>query len=113
MTKEIEDCKDMDDWITHCQIMLKASFGMNYLQFYEFLSFIAKKRLNSVINSVPVKSFETWLLGENHCLFDLRQIKVVLKSLIDDASDKGIHTLLWKDGEAQSLLDRINTKLKQ
>ena len=111
--KEIEDCRDMDDWTMHCQVMLKASFGINYFQFYEFLSFIAETRLNSVINSVPVKSFEKWYLGINHCLFDLRQIKVVLKSFVEDTTQKGINTFLWKDNEAQDLLDKINTKINE
>ena len=101
----------MDDWVTHCQLMLKASFGMNYIQFYEILSFIAENRLNSVINSVPIKNFGKWHLGKNHCLFDLRQIKIVLESLIDDASEKGISTLLWKQEEAQLLLDKIIAKI--
>jgi hypothetical protein len=109
--KEIEDYREMDDWTTHCQIMLKASFGMNYIQFYEFLSFIAEKRLNSVIHNVPAKSFNKWHLGRNHCLFDISQIKYVLESLMKDAIEKGINTFLWKENEIQVLLDKISLKI--
>lgn len=109
--QEIEDCKDMDDWAMHCQTMLKASFGMNYFQFYEFISFIAERRINSVINNVPVKSFDKWCLGNNHCLFDLRQIRIVLKYLINDAEDKSICTLLWTGDEAVQLLDKIDQRI--
>lgn len=105
--KEIEDCKDMDDWLMHCQTMLKASFGMNYLQFYELISFIANRRLDSVINNVPEKSFDKWYLGKNHCFFDLRRIKIVLKSLIENTSEKNINCLLWKQNEPQQLLNKI------
>lgn len=109
--KEIEDCKDMDDWPSHCQTMLKASFGMNYLQFYELLSFIADSRLNSVINNVPEKNFDKWYIGRNHCLFDLQRIKVVLKSFMENTSEKNINSLFWKKNEIQLLLDRINVTL--
>ena len=98
----------MDNWANHCQIMLKASCGMDYFQFYEFLLFIAEQRLKSVINNVPIISFKKWYLGHNHCIFDLRQIKIVFESLVKDAKANGISTLFWKKNEDEQLLARID-----
>lgn len=46
--KEIDDCKTMDDWASHCQLMLHVSFGMNFKQFFEMLHYICQKRLTSL-----------------------------------------------------------------
>ncbi|KAL7294061.1 hypothetical protein TKK_0012099 [Trichogramma kaykai] len=109
--KEIEDCKDMDNWNNHCQIMLKASFGINYIQFYEFLLFIAEQRIQSVINNVPLVSFKKWSLGRNHCLFDLRQIRNVLQSFIEDVKEKNISSLVFKNYNVEDLILRIDESL--
>ncbi|KAJ8679824.1 hypothetical protein QAD02_015611 [Eretmocerus hayati] len=109
--KEIKDCMDMEDWAMHCQIMLKASFGMDYFQYYELLSFIAEKRINSVINNVPVVTFERWQLGKNHCLFDLQRIKSALELLINDAQEREISSLLWENNQAHVLLQKVNEVL--
>ncbi|XP_023247749.1 jmjC domain-containing protein 4-like [Copidosoma floridanum] len=111
--KEIRDIKSLDGWTMDCQRVLKADFGMNYFQFYEFLSFIAEKRLNSVINNVPIKSFKQWNLGRKHCLFDLRQIEIVLENFIEDSSEKEISSMLWKNNEAQLLENRIKSVINQ
>lgn len=50
----------MENWEHHYQKMLKTSFGIDYLQFYEFLSFIAESRLNFVMNKVSIKNFNKW-----------------------------------------------------
>ena len=41
----IMDCRDMDDWTGQCQLMLKATHGMDYLEYYNFIKTIAKKRI--------------------------------------------------------------------
>lgn len=110
--KEIEDCKEMENWTSHCQLMLKASYGMNYSQFFHFLSFIAERRINALNHKITNVSFDIWILGENHCLFDLRQIKIVLEHLTKDANDKGIYNLLWKNNEVENLLKNIVSKIK-
>ncbi|XP_033228054.1 2-oxoglutarate and iron-dependent oxygenase JMJD4 isoform X2 [Belonocnema kinseyi] len=105
--REIEDCKEMEDWSSHCQLMLKASHGMNYAQFYDFLSFIAEKRINSLVYKTPNLSFDTWIFGKNHNLFDLRQIKIILENFVEDAKDKSIYNLICKNDEVEMLLNKI------
>lgn len=80
---EIEDCKDMDNYLEHCQIMLKASFGMDFETFFEFLEFIAKKRLTLLQNKKKEMLFHGHILGFNHAVFDLSMIEAVLKEFIN------------------------------
>lgn len=53
--KEIDDCKDMDDWTSHCQLMLQVSFGINFRQFFGMLKFICQKRLTSLKNGTTIQ----------------------------------------------------------
>ena len=110
--REIEDCQDMEDWSSHCQLMLKASYGMNYVQFYDFLSFIAKKRINSLIHKIPSVSFNKWILGKNHNVFDLLKIEIVLQNFVQDTKEKCIFNLIWSNCEIESLLNEISSILQ-
>lgn len=42
---EIDDCRQMDNFNDHCQTMLRASFGINYLDFIQLLQSITERRL--------------------------------------------------------------------
>lgn len=46
--KSIEDCRDMEDWHQQCQVILRASCGINYEEFVEFLDLIARQRLRTI-----------------------------------------------------------------
>lgn len=70
VVREIEDCRDMSNFEDHCQKMLKASFGMNYLDFLNLLEHIVKKRKSQV--NLPL--FDTFTMSPFHKNFDLRQI---------------------------------------
>ncbi|XP_063922831.1 2-oxoglutarate and iron-dependent oxygenase JMJD4 [Zophobas morio] len=80
--KEIEDCEDMDGFNSHCQIMLKASFGIDFFRFYEFLEFIALRRLSQVENNRTEILFHGHSLGVKHATFDLVALKSVLEEFI-------------------------------
>lgn len=45
--RSIEDCKDMDNWYQHCQVILRASCGINYAEFIDFLDVIAMRRIRT------------------------------------------------------------------
>ncbi|XP_043275606.1 2-oxoglutarate and iron-dependent oxygenase JMJD4 isoform X2 [Venturia canescens] len=107
--REVADCREMDDWENHCQLMLGSSYGMNYRQFYKFLSFIVTERLNVLKKGVEAyRSFEKWKIGPQHCYFDLNQAKIVLTSIIDDSKEKGIYELVFSTDPVDDLLDEIN-----
>ncbi|XP_073822183.1 jumonji domain containing 4 [Musca autumnalis] len=42
---EIDDCRQMDNFNEHCQTMLRASFGINYLDFIQLIQSITERRL--------------------------------------------------------------------
>lgn len=80
--KEISDCKDMDSFENHCQLMLNAMFGMNFQEFFNILYHISLKRINKIVNNDSIILFRTFSLGLNHCKFDLQRILSVLKDFI-------------------------------
>ncbi|ESO86531.1 hypothetical protein LOTGIDRAFT_128855, partial [Lottia gigantea] len=43
--KQISDCLDMENWHQHCQMILKASSGIDFTEFYMFMSTIAHHRI--------------------------------------------------------------------
>lgn len=87
--KEISDCQDMENWTRHCQIVLKASHGIDFYMFYEFLNFIATNRLKVLKNEENKKQFSGWTIGRNHARFDLMKICDVLQLFVehDDFSE--------------------------
>lgn len=44
----------MENYEDHCQLMLKASFGLNYKDFIDILIHIANKRLQQIDGKDPV-----------------------------------------------------------
>lgn len=110
--KEVDDCKDMKNWNEHCQLMLKASYGMDYKQFLQFISFIAKNRLHAMLKKDQVISFHKYCFGYNHCLFDLRVLKNVLDDIITDAQDLSVYNLMCENDEARFLLKTITSFLE-
>ncbi|XP_041376873.1 uncharacterized protein LOC121389344 [Gigantopelta aegis] len=46
--KEISDCRSMDGWHQQCQLILKASAGIDVIEFYGLLLSIALHRLKSI-----------------------------------------------------------------
>ena len=76
--KEIIEFRDtMDDWVDHCQLLLKSCFGMNFHEFNEFLAYIANQRERALSKNSPLKVFGNWLIGFNHLEYDLRKLKDV------------------------------------
>ncbi|XP_034948136.1 2-oxoglutarate and iron-dependent oxygenase JMJD4 [Chelonus insularis] len=110
--KEIEDCLSMENWLSHCQIILKASHGIDYQQFYDFLSFIIEKRLNAINKQKDCTIFDTWKFGRNHLLFDLDRAKEVLNNLIVDSKEKNIYDIVFCESRPENLLDRVESILK-
>ncbi|XP_033728591.1 uncharacterized protein LOC117317769 isoform X2 [Pecten maximus] len=44
--REISDCQDMEGWHEQCQLILKASTGINFSEFYQYLVVIATHRMD-------------------------------------------------------------------
>lgn len=76
---EIDDCRDMEGFDEHCQIMLNASYGMNLEMFLKMLTHICNKRVQALQSSTEEIQFEKYRLGVNHMRFDLKAILLVLE----------------------------------
>lgn len=105
--KEIDDCRTMDGFLTHCQLILKTSSGIDFQDFYKMITHLVEARLsfvNAVINcyrdseklnllskyyisSTPGQGYS---FGENvnfheqmkYIHFDLTHLKCVIKLLM-------------------------------
>ncbi|XP_052864490.1 2-oxoglutarate and iron-dependent oxygenase JMJD4 homolog [Anopheles cruzii] len=82
--REIDDCRDMENFDEHCQLMLKASFGMNYADFFDIIYYIADKRLSwlSRDDGVEMKQYH-YTMGRNHAVFDLVSVANLLSEAVE------------------------------
>ena len=110
--EEVSDCKDMNNWGEHCQLILKSTYGMDYDQFLDFIIFIAKQRLNAISKKDEVRSFNKYTFGINHCIFDLNSIRLVLIDFINDTEEKSIYELICEKKQAHKLLNKILVTLQ-
>lgn len=79
---EIDDCKDMDNFDEHCQVMLKSVFGLDFKMFFDILNLIVKNRLQ-ILNSDKIFIVNEAELGTNHAIFDLKAIRRVAQDIFD------------------------------
>lgn len=75
--REISDCQDMDDYLGHCQLMLKSSFGMDFQDLLDILQHILRKRLEALHGSFKIEIFDGLFLGRQHILNDISMISKV------------------------------------
>ncbi|XP_066266660.1 2-oxoglutarate and iron-dependent oxygenase JMJD4-like [Branchiostoma lanceolatum] len=100
----ISDCTDMEDWHEHCQVMLKASSGINYEEFVDFLACIADRRLQDLATSeegVEVK--HPW---RHHHRLDLRTLSSLLSVIMADQDCQRL-------GSVQSKIDSLKRTLEK
>lgn len=84
--REIDDCRDMENFDEHCQLMLKSSFGMNFADFLAILTHIADKRIKALRDKINFQVFDEFSFGENHMIYDLKEIAQVLTRLRENNS---------------------------
>lgn len=104
--REIDDCKDMDNFAEHCQLMLKSDFGLDFEMFLEILQCIVANRLKIVEGDRNV-ILDGSKLGRNHALFDLRSIGRVLNEMSHKCSMENLQQTV------QDMMQQIDNVLKQ
>ncbi|XP_061163826.1 2-oxoglutarate and iron-dependent oxygenase JMJD4-like [Saccostrea echinata] len=52
--REIEDCRGMEGWDQQCQLILKASCGIDYEEFLQFMEVIALNRIKLLQNQIKL-----------------------------------------------------------
>ncbi|CAL4109312.1 unnamed protein product, partial [Meganyctiphanes norvegica] len=108
----IRDCCEMEDWIGQCQILLKATHGMDFHEFYTFLKVIAQRRIDFLTGKYDLKCFNYWKLGKNQALYDLKKLAWCLEQLLDDQRLDTIKVFQNLDnGHPSDLLEAIKIVL--
>lgn len=75
---EIDDCKDMENFDEHCQLMLKSDFGIDFQMFLEILQCIVKNRKKLLQENIDLILNDN-KLGRKHAIYDLKSIRRVLE----------------------------------
>lgn len=78
---EISDCRDMDNFDEHCQLMLKSVFGINFDVFLDLLDVVAENRLRVIHSEHGTGLVNDVEIGRNHAIFDLKAIFTVLEEM--------------------------------
>lgn len=104
--REIDDCKDMDNFDEHCQLMLKSDFGLDFEMFLDILQCIVAKRLRILQDDQNVILNET-KLGRKHALFDLKSICRVLTDMSEKCSIEKLRHII------QDMMHHIDNVSKQ
>ena len=78
----MDDCRDDKvEWNAICQGLLRASYGMNYIDFLDLVTTILQSRLAVIQGTTEAVSFDGCSLGVNHCLYDIARAREVLETL--------------------------------
>lgn len=104
--KEIEDCNSMEGFEEHCQVMLNASFGMDFYKFYDFIKYIGISRMEMFEKRRSRVLFHGHKIGENHILFDLKAIRNVLTTFINCDGVNNLQYFANVDVKPSTLLEQ-------
>ncbi|EDV54797.1 jmjC domain-containing protein 4 homolog [Drosophila erecta] len=102
---EISDCQQMDNFEAHCQTMLRASFGINYLDFIELLEFIAARRLAEGTVATKFLLFDSYTMNDYHVQYDLECLRKITRTLTEDPTIQC--SPLQLEDRCQGLLGRL------
>nr|CAH7735956.1 unnamed protein product [Callosobruchus chinensis] len=111
--KEIADCKEMEDFEEHCQIMLKACFGMDMFMFYDFLKCICTKRFEMLASSSTRQLFHGHEIGTNHIVFDLKAVRTVLEAFVQSHTVSNLDYFKKVSITPQELLEQVVTSINK
>ncbi|XP_045625875.2 2-oxoglutarate and iron-dependent oxygenase JMJD4 isoform X2 [Procambarus clarkii] len=107
----IRDCTEMDDWVSQCQLLLRATHGMDYKEFYAFLRTVARRRIDYLTGKGPLLSFGYWEIGKNHVIYDLKKIQWCLERLLDDERFETIKSFGEMEDHPSRLLEDVASAL--
>ncbi|KAF5288578.1 hypothetical protein FQA39_LY15357 [Lamprigera yunnana] len=80
--EKINDCQDMENFLDHCQLLLRTSFGFNFEDLYKLISYIARKRICFLSGGKNVQLMDGSALEESQAKSDLEVLKFVLCQLL-------------------------------
>lgn len=83
MVAELDSWEGVDCSDEHYQVMLKASFGMNFTEFIDILDYIFERRLNGLGGSICPDAHT----GDDYLMFDLDRIHALVENMLGDDED--------------------------
>lgn len=101
VVKEISDCRDMDDFDGHCQLMLRSEFGLNFDMLIDLLDVVVDNRIRVLTVEQEAVLVNDVLMGKGHAAYDLK----VAVRVLDDIKDK-CKDLLWKE-KCEDVLQKL------
>lgn len=110
---EIRDCQDMDEFAEHCQVMLRSTYGMDFYQFYDLLSYIARRRIRLMEKGLSVDLVQNRLLGKRHAMYDLERIVEVVDLVVKHEDVKDLLKVTSFVEQLRQLFVDINVTLEQ
>lgn len=75
--REIDDCKDMNNFDEHCQLLLKLDFGLDFNTLLQILQCIIDNR-RKILQDNHKMILNEIKLGRSHAIFDLASIRRIL-----------------------------------
>lgn len=102
---EIDDCKDMENFDEHCQLMLKSDFGLDFEMFLDILSLIMNNRVK-IIQCDSELALNEYKLGRNHAMYDLKAIRIVMDDFLTKCSLENLRQT------CQSIIKKIDDIIK-
>lgn len=108
--KEISDCKEMDTFHEECQLILNATFGMDFKEFFRFLAHISFKRLTFIEENLEEDhKISDILINKNHVIFDLESLLYTLREFLKNENVMFISSLQM---DIENLIKRIEFAIK-
>uniref|UniRef100_A0A2P2ICK6 2-oxoglutarate and iron-dependent oxygenase JMJD4 n=2 Tax=Hirondellea gigas TaxID=1518452 RepID=A0A2P2ICK6_9CRUS len=109
--KSISDCIGMDKWGEQCQLLLKATHGMDLMEYYKLIQAIAHRRMHALKCNEDVVVMDGHRQGRNHTLYDASKLQTTLELLINDARIADLETFEQIEEHPTKLLDQITDVL--
>jgi hypothetical protein len=111
----IDDCRDTftpEEYEEHCQLMLRSSAGINFVEFFELIQHAAQQQADHITlissdNKNNNKLRKRIAPNYNLELFSLHKIVSILKDLLSQSSMKRYQA------QGETLLEKINETLQR
>nr|BAN21255.1 hypothetical protein [Riptortus pedestris] len=102
---EISDCRDMDNWSEHCQLLLNSVHGIDIPHFCSFVFYIAQVRLEALEKNTFLKTtLSHYFFGRNHILFDLFSLEKLFQLMLST----NLPSLITFENVLRNLIESIN-----
>ncbi|KAF2364708.1 hypothetical protein FHG87_004540 [Trinorchestia longiramus] len=101
------DCRSMEKWYDQCQLVLKASHGMDFLEYYSLIHAIAEPRIAALQNGEDVEVLDGRRQGKAHTLYDVARLRDAVTVLLDHGRHEELDSFEQLPQHPTQLLDKL------